>query len=835
MTSAVPSPPTLRLERIEKSFPGVRALKDVSFEVRAGEVHALLGENGAGKSTLMAVAAGALAPDAGSVEIGGRRLQHAHPATAQSYGLTVVYQHSSVLDDLSVIENLLLALPESRRPPVREAERFARRHLDAIGADIDPRARASELSVAQRQLLEIAKALALEAKVLVLDEPTESLTAKESERLFEQIAKLREMGSSVVYISHRLPEVRRVADRITVLRDGESQGTFDISSVDDAELLRRIVGRPVQQTFPEKASSHTEQVVLDVASLAGHRLAGASFSVTGGEILGLAGVEGNGQREALRAVAGLAHHRGQVTVRGESADTRTPRRARRSGILYLPRDRHREGLLGAMSVRENLSLLVLREIARGGFLRQAREASLAREQIRSFAIKTGSAETAVATLSGGNQQKVVIARTLLAKPAVLLADDPTRGVDVGARIEIYRLLRQIADRGGAVVVASADAHELQGLCDRVLVFSRGRVVRELNGPEVSEDAITTAAVTANVRHDTSERTARPRRLARVSRSDLAPSSVLALLIVALAAVTGIGHPLFLSARSMSGMLFLAAASMLVSFGQLVALVAGSFDLSVGPLMGLTVVVLSFFATSGAGYGGFAVGALVALCVGAGVGLVNAGLIRTLRLGPVISTLVTYTALQGISLLLRPQPAGSLDFSVTSGIEQSFGALPVVFVVVVVLAIAAELWLRRRPGGRSLRAVGSDEVRAFRVGAPVTRTLVLAQVVCSLFAVAAGILLAAQVGIGDPTLGTDYTLTSLAAAVLGGASIFGGRGSFVGALLGALLLQEITTATAFLGLPQAWQQWLPGALILLGAGIYSKMRTARGANAAGMAA
>ena len=835
MTSAVPSPPTLRLERIEKSFPGVRALKDVSFEVRAGEVHALLGENGAGKSTLMAVAAGALAPDAGSVEIGGRRLQHAHPATAQSYGLTVVYQHSSVLDDLSVIENLLLALPESRRPPVREAERFARRHLDAIGADIDPRARASELSVAQRQLLEIAKALALEAKVLVLDEPTESLTAKESERLFEQIAKLREMGSSVVYISHRLPEVRRVADRITVLRDGESQGTFDISSVDDAELLRRIVGRPVQQTFPEKASSHTEQVVLDVASLAGHRLAGASFSVTGGEILGLAGVEGNGQREALRAVAGLAHHRGQVTVRGESADTRTPRRARRSGILYLPRDRHREGLLGAMSVRENLSLLVLREIARGGFLRQAREASLAREQIRSFAIKTGSAETAVATLSGGNQQKVVIARTLLAEPAVLLADDPTRGVDVGARIEIYRLLRQIADRGGAVVVASADAHELQGLCDRVLVFSRGRVVRELNGPEVSEDAITTAAVTANVRHDTSERTARPRRLARVSRSDLAPSSVLALLIVALAAVTGIGHPLFLSARSMSGMLFLAAASMLVSFGQLVALVAGSFDLSVGPLMGLTVVVLSFFATSGAGYGGFAIGALVALCVGAGVGLVNAGLIRTLRLGPVISTLVTYTALQGISLLLRPQPAGSLDFSVTSGIEQSFGALPVVFVVVVVLAIAAELWLRRRPGGRSLRAVGSDEVRAFRVGAPVTRTLVLAQVVCSLFAVAAGILLAAQVGIGDPTLGTDYTLTSLAAAVLGGASIFGGRGSFVGALLGALLLQEITTATAFLGLPQAWQQWLPGALILLGAGIYSKMRTARGANAAGMAA
>lgn len=825
---------TLRLEGIEKSFPGVRALKHVNFEVRAGEVHALVGENGAGKSTLMAVAAGATAPDAGSVEIGGHRLDHAHPAAAQAYGLTVVYQHASVLDDLSIAENLLLALPPTRRSAERGGERLAREQLAVLGADLEPRARVGDLSVAERQLVEIAKALVLDAKVLVLDEPTESLTATEAERLFEQITRLRQRGSSVVYISHRLPEVRRIADRITVLRDGETQGTFPAASVGDSELLRLIVGRPVQQAFPDKASPLPATCpVLEVHDLTGGRLGGVTLSAASGEIVGLAGIEGNGQREAIRALGGLGRHGGRVRVLGEPADTRSPRRARQSGILYLPRDRHREGILAPLSVRENLSLLTLREVARHGLLRPARELSLAQRQISDFAIKTPSPESPVAGLSGGNQQKVVIARTLLAAPVVLLADEPTRGVDVGARIEIYRLLREIAARGGTVLVASADAHELQGLCDRVLVFSRGRVVRELSGDHLSEAAITEAAVTANVREDApaADPSARQRRgRGRLPRGDSGPSAVLGLLAVALAVATGSGHPLFFSARSMSSMLFLAAASILVAFGQLVALVAGSFDLSVGPLMGLTVVIVSFFATAGAGYGGLALGGLVALGVGAGVGALNATLIRSVRLGPVIATLVTYTALQGVSLLLRPQPAGSLDFSVTGGIETSFGALPLVFLVVVAIAIGAEFWLRRRHGGRTLRAVGSDEVRAFRVGAPVGRTLLLAQVVCSLFAVAAGILLAAQVGIGDPSLGTDYTLTSLAAAVLGGASIFGGRGSFVGALLGALLLQEITTATNFLGLAQAWQQWLPGALILLGAAVYSKMRAARAAQA-----
>jgi ribose transport system ATP-binding protein len=368
------------------------------------------------------------------------------------------------------------------------------------------------------------------------------------------------------------------------------------------------------------------------------------------------------------------------------------------------------------------------------------------------------------------------------------------------------------------------------LCDKVLVFSRGQIVQELTGASVTEANITGAAINADVQHISDDEPGAHRggRSLRILKGDFAPSAVIAAIITILAVATDVGHPLFLGTRDVTGLLFLASILIFAAMGQLVVLLAASLDLSVGPLIGLTVVIMSFFATPGAGYGGLAVGILVAAAVGVAVGAINTFLIRGLKIGSVISTLVTYTALQGVSLLLRPAPAGSLDPNVTAGIQQAFGPIPVVFVVAVVGALVAEWGLKRTRRGRELRAVGSDEVRAFRGGARITPTILSAHIICSLFAVAAGVLLASEVGIGDPTLGVDYTLTTLAAAVLGGASIFGGRGSFIGACLGALLLQEVVNTTSFLGLPQAWQEYLPGVLILFGAGLYSRLRRA-GAN------
>lgn len=820
---------TLRLLGICKTFGRLVALDDVSFEVRRGEVHALLGENGAGKSTLMAVAAGAIAPDAGTVEICGHRLERGDPRAAQAMGLSVVYQHPSVVDDLTVAENLALSVPKLARPSYRGLHTWASERLELVDAHIDPRRRAGELSVAERQLLEIAKALAADARVVVLDEPTESLSASESRKLFAQIERVRRNGTSVVYISHRLPEVRRVAERITVLRDGQVRATAYAQELSDDEVLGLIVGRPVQQTFPAKATfaqpGEERPTVLEVAHLSGQKLADVTFSVKEGEIIGLAGVEGNGQRDAVRALAGLVGHHGVVRVRSRDVDTKNPSRARRAGIVYVPHDRHREGLFGAMSVKENLSLLVLREVESAGVLRRDREQAFAESQIKAFDIRPSRTDIAAGNLSGGNQQKVVMARAIAAEPTVLLADEPSRGVDVGARIEIYNILRRVADKGTAVVIVSADAMELAGLCDRVLVFSRGQVVETLSGDDLTEERITGAAITAKVeRAESSVRRQQQGVLRRAARSDASPSAILAVLVIGLALGTGVGHSLFFGARNVNDLLFLATILCLGGVGQLTVLLRGSFDLSVGPMMGLTVVIMSFFATSGSGLTGLLVGGLVAAAAGVLVGVINAFFIRNLGIGPVISTIVTYIGLQGVSLLLRPQSAGPIGTSVINAVQVSAAAIPIVFLVAAAIAVACEMYIRRTHRGRELRAVGSDEQRAFRMGAHVGPSLFLSHVVCSLFAVGAGILLTTQVGIGDPTIGASYTLTTLAAAVLGGASIFGGRGSYVGAFLGALLIQEAITSTSFLGLPQAWSEWLPGVLILGGAALYSRLRT-----------
>ncbi|HEX7524782.1 MAG TPA: sugar ABC transporter ATP-binding protein [Gaiellaceae bacterium] len=492
----------LKLSDVVKTYPGVVALKGVSFEVTEGEVHALVGENGAGKSTLMAVAAGSTLPDSGSVEIGGRPLDPPTPAAAQALGLAVVYQHLSILEDLTVAENMVFAMPRHLRPPVARAAAWTQEMLNAIGARIDPAARVTELSIADRQLLEIAKALALESHVLVLDEPTESLTPAEAERLFEQIRSITDHGTAVVYISHRLPEVRRVADRITVLRDGETRGTVRASEVSESDVLRLVIGRSVDQAFPAKAAVREDaQPLLHVAGLSGPRFRDVDLEVAPGEVVGLAGVEGNGQREFLRALAGLLPSQGEVRLGGSPVDTGDPGKVRRAGIVHLPGDRHAEGLLLQLSVRENTTLLSLPNVARNGFVQRRRETAVVSEQIAQLNVRTPSSETPVSSLSGGNQQKVLFARSLLAEPTVLLADEPTRGVDAGARIEIYQVLRNVADAGKAVVVLSSDVVELQGLCDRVLVFSRGEIVRSLEGDEITEENITGAAITSTTHRE----------------------------------------------------------------------------------------------------------------------------------------------------------------------------------------------------------------------------------------------------------------------------------------------------------------------------------------------
>jgi ribose transport system permease protein/ribose transport system ATP-binding protein len=816
----------LRLSDVVKTYPGVVALKGVSFEVDAGEVHALVGENGAGKSTLMAVAAGSTLPDRGTIEIGGQAMAQPSPLAAQALGLAVVYQHLSILEDLTVAENMVFAMPAARRPSMAVAGGWTSAQLAVVGVEIDPAARVNELSIADRQLLEIAKALALESKVLVLDEPTESLTPVESARLFEQIRTITEAGTAVVYISHRLPEVKRVADRITVLRDGETRGTFSAADVSEEEILNLIIGRSVDQVFPEKRAAQSEAAPLfEVEQLSGHRFRDVDVAVKPGEIVGLAGVEGNGQRELMRALAGLGGSSGEVRLDGTRISVSDPGAARRAGVVYLPGDRHAEGMLLSLGVRENVSLLALPSFARFGFVQRLLERRAVSGEVERLTIRTPGLETPTSSLSGGNQQKVLFARSLLAEPTVLLADEPTRGVDAGARMELYQVLRRTADEGKAVVILSSDSIELQGLCDRVLVFSRGRIVRSLEGDQITEENITGTAITSTSGPGAAatQREWSVRRLRRFVAGDYMPSVILAAIVLGLGLYTTASNGRFYSAYNFQSMLLLASALVFIAFGQLIVLMTGGIDLSVGPLAGLVVVVLSFFAAQGQSGGLLALGILCALGVALLVGLVNGLLIRGARLAPVLATLSTYIAIQGVSELLRPVPAGFFRSGVVDALETNVGWFPVAFILSALVGVGCEILLRRSRAGLELRAVGSDETRAHRLGARVTTTHLVAYALCSLFSAIGGFVLAAQVAVGDASLGTEYTLTSITAVVLGGASIFGGRGSFVGAFFGALLIQEIVTATTFLQIGVAWQYWLPGILILGGAGLYSRAR------------
>ncbi len=488
-------PVVLSLRGVSKRFGAVQAVRDVSVDCRAGEIHALLGENGSGKSTLLGIASGFLAPDTGSVEIGGRPLATASVAEAIRLGVGMAYQTYSQVLEMSVAENLYLAALPSGRPPYGEMVPWAARTLEEFNLDVPAAAPAGSLSLAQRQLLEVVKALLAEPKVLLLDEPTTALGPAEVEQLHALVFERSRTGVGVMYVSHRLPEVLGIADRITVLRDGVSQGTHDAAGMSEEALVALMIGRPLGQAFPERDAAPAASVKLAVSGLRGERFGPVDLEVRGGEILGIAGAEGNGQVPFLRSLAGVERSTGSVRCAGSEVDTTSPLGALRAGVVLLSGDRAREALFPVLSVRANTTVQVLGRYGRLGVLDRGRERSAILALARRLKIRMASTEQPVSSLSGGNQQKVSLTRPFL-RGAVhaILAEEPTQGVDVGSRFDIYDALREKAREGVAVVVKSSDPLELAGLCDRVIVMSRGRIVDEIPAAELNERRIVEAIV-----------------------------------------------------------------------------------------------------------------------------------------------------------------------------------------------------------------------------------------------------------------------------------------------------------------------------------------------------
>ena len=811
--------PLLKLTGIRKAYGAVIALHGVDFDVRPGEVHAIVGENGAGKSTLISIAAGIQRADAGEISVDGATVADRGVRGMRLCGVSVANQHPALAPDLTVRENILLAAPEMDAVALRALLQRVAAEALFIHAD----ERIEDLNLAQRHMVEIARALATRPRVVIFDEPTEPFQEAEVSTLFALIGSLRDEGVAIVYISHRLNEVAQIADRISVLRDGRMIATRPALDYPPGEIVTLIAGRPLDQVFPPKAGGPASgKAVLEVTGASGAGFHDLGIILRAGEIVGVTGVEGQGQREFLRSLAGvLPRTAGMVSIRDRKLSGEGVAASRSAGIGFVPDDRHREGLFLPMSIRENIGLGVFNRIARSGVIDRGLDRSVSEEAASTFGIKAASIETPVAALSGGNQQKVLIGREIAHAPAVLLVDEPTHGVDIGARSEIYRQLRDVAEGGTPVMVASSDGIELEGLCDRVLVFSRGRIVRELVGDEVSDATITEANL-----HATSLRAASggERRTSgspwRKGLAEHLPALANFGVAGCIMAAANAANPLFLSSFNLSMLMVFVCALVFVAAAQLCVMLIGEIDLSLGPLAGLVVVLCSFLVGTEQPAAGVAAASIGIVLFCGLFGLAQGALVELLRLPSMVITLATFSGIQGVSLLLRPQAGGRISDLLGEAIAYPVLGVPAGIAMAALVVLVLQAALSRSAFGRAWRATGSDLRASHVLGVRSGRIRLAAFALAGLLTGCGGLVLASQVGIGTATTGINYTLMGITAAVLSGVKITGGRGSFVAVFASSLLVQTIMSATPFLQVSDAWQYWLVGAATIAAAGFFS---------------
>jgi len=500
MEDAVSTPRAfLTLSGISKRYAGVRALEDVDFACERGKIHAVLGENGAGKSTLIKVIAGVVQPDSGRMSLAGKDVRFTSPSAANAAGIVCIFQELSLMPYLSVADNISIVSPPRRFGLIdaKAQRRRAEELLAEIGCeDVNPLMHLRDLPLSRRQVVEIAKALGKRPQLLILDEATSALTSADVEKVYAMLARLKSEGVAILYISHRMHEVEALADRASVFRNGRHIETFDKGVRSTADIVQLMIGRDIATQYPAKPTREPMKPVLALENLSWEkRLDRISLRVGAGEIVGLGGLDGQGQKSLLLALFGVLRGvTGRVTIGGREVRPGSPAAAKSVGIALVPEDRKTEGLMLPMSISDNLAIASLEAVSRGPFIDRAKESAAIQHGIARLQIKIGSPDDAVLTLSGGNQQKVVLAKWLMTEPRIILLNDPTRGIDVGTKQELYRLMRELADQGAAILFYSTDYDELIGCCDRVAIMYDGRIVRELEGADLNETNIVASSL-----------------------------------------------------------------------------------------------------------------------------------------------------------------------------------------------------------------------------------------------------------------------------------------------------------------------------------------------------
>jgi ABC-type sugar transport system ATPase subunit/ribose/xylose/arabinose/galactoside ABC-type transport system permease subunit len=814
------------LRGIEKSFAGVRAVRGVDLAVRGGEVHGLIGENGAGKSTLMRILAGAERADAGTILWRGEAVSFGGPADAIRLGIAEIYQELSLVPALSVAENIFLGHEPLRRGGFVERAAMAAgarrllRDLGVVQAE-RPEVPVETLSVAAQQMVEIAKAVSRNASLLIMDEPTASLGGAEVRALFELIRRLRERGISIVYVSHRLEEVVEIADRVTVMRDGEVVGTLATRDASIEGLIALMVGRELERPEARAAAEAREETLLDARGLAAPPgLVDASLEVRTGEIVAVWGLVGSGRSTLARAIAGVVPaESGSVTVAGKRIRGSSPAAALAEGLVYLTEDRKGQGLMLDRSLRENVAVASLGSRSAGGFLRVKEETRALGRLVGALRLRAASLEATVRNLSGGNQQKAMLARALLTEPRVLIVDEPTRGIDVGSKAEIHQLLRDIADQGRGVVMVSSELPEVLGVADRIAVMREGTLVAEFEAAKASEDALLAAATPGRRREAVATRR-------EVGQTWVQQGGAAFVVLAALWLVAAVLSANFLSITNQSNLLGQAAVLALLALAQAFVILAGGIDLSVGAT--LTAASIAAAVVMNGDDGRILPGILAALAVGGAVGLANGLLVQGLRLEPFIVTLGTAAAVQGLVLSWTTGPTGAAAPRFIELTAIQVWRLPALGLASLGLVAVAGIWLRYHVRGRHIYAVGGDAGASRLSGLRVDRIRVATYTLAGLLAAVAGLFTLARFGAADPRTGIGLEFASITAVVAGGISFAGGRGTVWGALAGVGILTLVANMLNQLRIQFYWQQVVTGLIILAAVAVYQRGRSRKAA-------
>jgi ribose transport system ATP-binding protein len=875
-----------RLEGISKRYGGVRALQDASLTCFAGQIHAVLGENGAGKSTLIKIMAGVVQPDSGTMELEGRPVAFRRPAQATEAGIACIFQELSLISDLSVADNVAITKPPTRLGLIdRRAQRkLTQQALARAGAgDIHPLSLVKDLPLSRRQMVEIAKALARNPKILILDEATSALTSADVEKVFRVLKQLRSEGLAIIYISHRMHEIAQLADDCTVYRNGRYVATFKAGTKNDAAIVEMMIGREYKSVFPPKPENLPDgHPALSVRNLSwAGRLSGINLSIKPGEIIGLGGLDGQGQHELLLALFGVLNGvSGDVDIGGKPIHLRSPSAAKSKQVrmALIPEDRKTEGLMLPMSVRDNLSFAAIERLTQVGLIRQRAETTAVDQMVRSLKIRCDGVDGPVGALSGGNQQKVVIGKWLMTGPRIILLNDPTRGVDVGTKQELYQIFRRLADDGAAILFYSTDYDELIGCCDRVLVLYSGNVVRTLAGSEITEHNLVASAL--NLPLEGSQPARRPVRssfseggnlLAKegpcdplpaiteqpsennrsIQPTESKPSShelgvpadggaakkrrpdwqfhlaaqrrILfpVLLFVAMFALYVTKHPAGFNPRILNTAANKGVLLALVAMAQTIPVLTAGIDLSVGMVFVLANCLASVLVVGTPLE--TALGICAVLLAGAVCGAINGAIVVFGRLQPIIVTIATGAIYYGFALWLRPAPGGTINTDFGDAFVGSLpGGIPVT--LILLLAVVFLFWLpyQRSVLGRATYAVGSSEQAAFMSGISIGWTKFFAYLLAGVLAALAGLLLTCvtESGEANAVLGSTYTLNSIAAVVLGGTSLFGGSGGAIGSIFGAFVLRTIGDLLIIFDLDPLWQPLYLGVVLLIAVSLSS---------------